>query len=351
MKQYTHAHFILRCIELARNGGKNVSPNPLVGSVLVENNEILGEGFHEEYGKAHAEVNAFSQVKSEHLQRINKATLYVSLEPCNIFGKTPPCTNLIIEKKIKKVVISALDVSPEVNGNGVSLLAEHGIEIIQDVLNEQGRELVKQRSIFVTRKRPYTILKLAVSKDGFYASDLNINTWLSSPITSRLTHKWRAENDAILVGTNTALIDNPILDTRYFPGKNPIKFVLDRDHILPNSLSLFKEPEVAKIFTSEKLTENDIEIRVNNRGELNLQEISAHLYSQNIGSLLVEGGGKLIQSYLETDLWDELRIIRTKKYLLKGKKIKINDLEKSKSFFLGKDLIEVYLNLKLHQIN
>lgn len=351
MKQYTHAHFILRCIELARNGGKKVSPNPMVGSVLVENNKIIGEGFHEEYGKAHAEVNAFLQVKEEYLHRIKDATLYVSLEPCNVFGKTPPCTNLIIEKKVKKVAISALDDSPEVNGKGISLLENHGIEVVQNVLNDKGRALVKQRSIFVTKKRPYTILKLAVSKDGFYASELNINTWLSSPITSRLTHKWRGENDAILVGTKTALIDNPILDTRYFPGKNPIKFVLDRDHVLPNSLNLFKEPEETKIFTAKKIAENNIEIGINSKGNLSLKEISAFLYTQNIGSLLVEGGGKLIQSYLETDLWDELRIIRTEKKMVKGKKIQMNGLEKSQSFFLGKDLIEIYFNLKLHQIN
>ncbi|MEY3323091.1 MAG: hypothetical protein RLZZ417_2674 [Bacteroidota bacterium] len=343
MKQYTHAHFILRCIEIARNGGKKVSPNPMVGSVLVENGEIIGEGFHQEYGKAHAEVNAISQVKHVHSDRLKNATLYVSLEPCNIFSKTPPCTHLIVDKKIKKVVISALDVTPEVNGNGVRLLEEQNIEVIQNILIEKGKELVKQRSIFVTEKRPYTILKLAVSKDGFYASNEPINTWLSSPVTSRLTHKWRGESDAILVGTKTALIDNPTLDTRYFPGKNPLKFVLDRNHVLPDQLSLFQEPNVAKRISSQKLNKNDVAIELNQQGNLSLENISSFLFSQNIGSLLVEGGGKLIQSYLETDLWDELRIIRTEKYLMKGKSIHMNGLIIHHSYKIGKDLIEIYL--------
>ena len=171
MKQYTHAHFILRCIEIARNGGQKVSPNPMVGSLLVENNEIIGEGFHAEYGKAHAEVNAFSSVKKENFHRIENAILYVSLEPCNIFGKTPPCTSLVLDKKVKKVVISTQDVSPEVNGNGVKKLTNGGIEVIEGVLEESGKLLVKQRSVFVTKKRPYTILKLAISEDGFYASN------------------------------------------------------------------------------------------------------------------------------------------------------------------------------------
>jgi diaminohydroxyphosphoribosylaminopyrimidine deaminase/5-amino-6-(5-phosphoribosylamino)uracil reductase len=265
MKQYTHAHFILRCIEIARNGGQKVSPNPMVGSLLVENNEIIGEGYHENYGKAHAEVNAFSNVKNKNLHRIENATLFVSLEPCNIFGKTPPCTSLILEKKVKKVVISTQDVSPEVNGAGVKLLHNGGIEVIQNILTKAGKNLVKQRSIFVTKKRPYTILKLVVSEDGFYASNEKINTWLSSPITARLTHKWRSESDAILVGTDTALIDNPLLNTRYFPNKNPLKYVLDKFNSLPDNLLMFIEPDVAKRFTSKISKFNDVQISLNEK--------------------------------------------------------------------------------------
>jgi len=344
MKQYTHAHFILRCIEIARNGGKKVSPNPMVGSVLVENNEIIGEGFHAEYGKAHAEVNTFLSVKSEHLSRIKQATLYVSLEPCNVFGKTPPCTDLIIEKKVKNVVISSLDVSPEVNGNGVRIIEDKGIPVLKDVLSEKGNLLVKQRSVFVTKKRPYTILKLAVSQDGFYAANQSVNTWLSSPVTSRLTHKWRGDVDAILVGTKTAQIDNPRLDTRFFPGQNPIKFVLDKNHSLPGNLLMFNEPEVATRITSQKLFENDIPVKSDKQGNLDLKELSSILYSRNIGSLLVEGGGKLIQSYLDTNLWDELRIIKTDKRLSNGKKITLGALNVWKRFTLDKDVIEIYLN-------
>jgi diaminohydroxyphosphoribosylaminopyrimidine deaminase/5-amino-6-(5-phosphoribosylamino)uracil reductase len=343
MKQYTHAHFILRCIEIARNGGKKVSPNPMVGSLLVENNEIIGEGYHENYGKAHAEVNAFSSVKNENLHRIQNATLYVSLEPCNIYGKTPPCTSLILEKKVKKVVISTQDVSPEVNGTGVKLLQNGGIEVIQNILTKAGQNLVKQRSVFVTKRRPYTILKLAVSEDGFYASNQKVNTWLSSPITARLTHKWRGDSDAILVGTDTALIDNPLLNTRYFPNKNPLKFVLDKYNSLPASLLMFNEPDVAKRFTSKSSKFNDIQIGLNDNQELDLYEISSYFFSQNIGSLLVEGGGKLIQSYLQSDLWDELRVIITKKRLKEGKEIQLKNLNKSASYNLGEDRIEIYL--------
>lgn len=343
MKQYTHAHFILRCIEIARNGGQKVSPNPMVGSLLVENNEIIGEGYHENYGKAHAEVNAFSAVKNENLHRIENAILYVSLEPCNVFGKTPPCTSLILDKKVKKVVISTQDVSPEVNGTGVKLLQNGGIEVIQQVLSKDGQNLVKQRSVFVTKKRPYTILKLVISEDGFYASNEKVNTWLSSPITARLTHKWRGESDAILVGTDTALIDNPLLNTRYFPNKNPLKFVLDKYNSLPASLLMFNEPDVAKRFTSKSSKFNDIQIGLNDNQELDLYEISSYFFSQNIGSLLVEGGGKLIQSYLQSDLWDELRVIITKKRLKEGKEIQLKNLNKSASYNLREDRIEIYL--------
>lgn len=343
MKQYTHAHFILRCIEIARNGGQKVSPNPMVGSLLVENNEIIGEGFHAEYGKAHAEVNAFSSVKKENFHRIENAILYVSLEPCNIFGKTPPCTSLVLDKKVKKVVISTQDVSPEVNGNGVKKLTNGGIEVIEGVLEESGKLLVKQRSVFVTKKRPYTILKLAISEDGFYASNEKVNTWLSSPVTSRLTHKWRGEANAILVGYNTALIDNPLLDTRYFPGKNPLKYVMDKHNSLPDNLHLFNEPDVTKRFTLKSKHINDVQIGSDNNKSLDLNEISTYFYNQNIGSLLVEGGGKLIQSYLDSNLWDELRLIRTKKRLKKGKEIQWKNLNKSASYILGDDVIEIYL--------
>lgn len=348
MKQYTHAHFILRCIEIARNGGQKVSPNPMVGSLLVENNEIIGEGFHAEYGKAHAEVSAFSNVENKNLHRIENATLYVSLEPCNIFGKTPPCTSLILAKKVKKVVISSQDVSPEVNGNGVKLLQNAGIEVIEGILEGSGNSLVKQRSVFVTKKRPYTILKLAISEDGFYASNEKVNTWLSSPITARLTHKWRSEADAILVGTNTALIDNPLLDSRFFPNKNPLKYVLDNHNRLPTNLLMFNEPEMAKRFTSKSKHLNDIQIGLDKHQKLDLKEISSYFYSQNIANLFIEGGGKLIQSYLETNLWDELRVIVTKKRLKKGQEIQLNNLNKFNSFKLGDDLIEIYLREETH---
>jgi diaminohydroxyphosphoribosylaminopyrimidine deaminase/5-amino-6-(5-phosphoribosylamino)uracil reductase len=250
---------------------------------------------------------------------------------------------LIIENKIKKVVISTQDVSPEVNGNGVNLLQNDGIEVIQDIITEKGKVLVKQRSVFVTKKRPYTILKLAISEDGFYASQEKVNTWLSSPITSRLTHKWRSEVDAILVGTDTALIDNPLLDTRFFPGRSPLKYVMDKYNSLPEHLNLFHEPNVAKRFTLKMRTINDVQIGLDKNESLDLNEISTYFYRQNIGSLLVEGGGKLIQSYLESNLWDELRLIRTKKRLKEGKEIHWKNLNKSASYVLGDDLIEIYL--------
>lgn len=343
MKHYTHAHFILRCLEIARNGGQKVSPNPMVGSLLVENNEIIGEGYHETYGKAHAEVNAISSVKKENLHRITNATLYVSLEPCNIYGKTPPCTSLIINNKIKKVVISTRDVSPEVNGNGVILLQNEGIEVLQHIMTEEGKILVKQRSTFVSQKRPYTILKLAISEDGFYASHDRANNWLSSPLTSRLTHKWRSEVDAVLVGTDTASIDNPLLDTRFFFGRPPKKYVLDKHNSLPVHLNIFNEPDVANRFTVKSQSINDITIGLDKNQQLDLNKISTHFYNQNIGSLLVEGGGKLIQSYLLSNLWDELRIIRTKKRLIEGKEIHWKKWKKNSSFTLGDDIIEIYL--------
>ena len=227
-----------KCLELAKKGMGYVSPNPMVGCVIVFNDEIIGEGYHQEYGKDHAEVNAIENVKDKSL--LKKSTLYVNLEPCVHFGKTPPCTNLIIESKIPKVVIGCADSYSEVSGKGIKKMQNRGIEIIVGVLGKESRELNKRFFTFHEKKRPYIILKWAESKDGFMAP-LNQNKpfWMTSSESKKLVHKWRAEEEAILIGRITAKKDNPSLTVREVAGSNPIRIIIDKNLTLSGDLNLF----------------------------------------------------------------------------------------------------------------
>lgn len=308
-----------RCLELAKLGKGNVQTNPLVGAVLVYNNQIIGEGYHAQFGKAHAEVNCLDSVKKEDQILIPHSTLYVSLEPCIHFGKTPPCTNLIIQNKIKKVIIGCKDSYQKVNGKGIEKLREAGIEVIVGILENESRELNKSFFIFNTHHRPYIILKWAQSFNKKIASNTNERLIISNDFSNRLVHQWRSEIDAILVGTTTALIDNPVLNNRLWNGKNPVRMVVDLSLNLPPSLNIFDNSERTLIFNLllQKEIGNTLFYKIDKNKNI-IYEILNACYQLNFKNILVEGGAKLLQSFLDENIWDEVRIITNEKLFVQN---------------------------------
>ena len=299
-----------RCIELARLGAGSVAPNPMVGAVLVYQNRIIGEGYHMQYGQPHAEVNCINSVKDADKHFIPQSILYVSLEPCAHFGKTPPCADLIIRYQIKKVVIGCRDPFKQVDGKGIEKLKEAGIEVITPVLEKECIDLNIVFFTYYTKHRPYIIIKWAQSADGKIASSDFSRVHISSEISNRLVHQWRSEIMSILVGTNTALHDDPTLTTRLWKGKNPVRLVVDMDLSLPGTLKIFGTDARTIIFNAVKHDEigNLLFYQVVESDNL-VQQICHALYQLNIHSLIVEGGARLIQSFLDEGMWDEARII------------------------------------------
>ena len=311
--------FMQRCIELASKAMGCASPNPMVGSVIVYNNKIIGEGYHEKYGSHHAEVNAINSIKDKSL--LSKSTLYVNLEPCAHFGKTPPCSDLIIQNKIPEVVIGCVDTFSEVSGKGIERMRSVGIDVKVGVLENESRELNKRFFTFHEKKRPYIILKWAESKDGFIAPKNQTKPfWMTSSESKKLAHKWRAEEDAILVGRITAEKDNPSLTVREVEGSNPIRIIIDKDLKLSADFNLFNNDAKTIVFNQLKSEENNsnnyIKINFHNLTKNILQE----LHKQNIQSIIIEGGTKTLQSFIDKNLWDEARIFTTKKTLTEGVK-------------------------------
>ncbi len=297
-----------RCLQLAQLGCGHVAPNPMVGAVLVFNNRIIGEGYHAQYGKAHAEVNCINSVAEIDKVLIEKSTLYVSLEPCVHFGKTPPCTNLILQHKIPKVVIGCSDSFGEVNGKGIQQLKDNGVQVVYGVLENECRELNNRFFTFHTKQRPYITLKWAQSKNGKIAGKSNERIFISNDITNRLVHKWRTQEAAIMVGTNTALNDNPLLTARLWEGKNPVRILLDETLKVPITNSIFNADAKTIVFNAIKTAEEK-NIQYHKLNNFNLSVVLNALYNLNIQSVLVEGGGKLLQSFIDSNLWDEIRVI------------------------------------------
>ena len=282
--------YMRRCIQLARNGRCGAPPNPMVGAVIVHQGGIIGEGYHAKCGQAHAEVNAIRSVRRPEL--LPEATLYVSLEPCAHYGKTPPCADLIVEKGIKRIVIGCQDPFPKVDGRGIEKLRQAGREVVVGVLEAECRELISRFIIFHTRKRPYITLKWAQSADGYIDRRRGENetpVQLSNACTQMLVHKQRAEHTAIMVGTDTARMDNPHLDVRVWAGSQPVRVVVDSKHRLTAGLHLFDGSQPTLTYDTQ-----------------NLFDILADLYSRGLQSLLVEGGAKLLQSFMDAGLWDEI---------------------------------------------
>ena len=301
--------YISRCLELARNGLCTTPPNPMVGAVIVYKNRIIGEGYHVHYGQAHAEVNAIRSVKEKDILLLKEATLYVNLEPCSHYGKTPPCTDLIIEKGIPHVVVGCLDPFPLIAGKGIKKLRDTGINVTVGVLEEKCHQLNRKFITFNINKRPYIILKWAESSNRFIGKkkDNNKPIMLSSNLTQMLVHKKRSENSAILVGKRTALIDNPSLTTRAWYGKNPVRIILDKDLTLPLTTHIYDGKAYTIIFTSKTTDKkvSDTEFIQLNFSSNILPQIMDVLYDKKLQSLLVEGGRELLQSFIDSNLWDE----------------------------------------------
>ena len=335
--------FMQRCLELAKKGMGLVSPNPMVGCVIVYNSEIIGEGFHQKYGEAHAEVNAINSVTDKSL--LNKSTLYVNLEPCAHFGKTPPCSNLIIEHKIPKVVIGCVDSFSEVAGKGIEKMKNKGIEVIVGILEKESRELNKRFFTFHEKNRPYVILKWAESKDGFIAPNNQKEPfWMTSSESKKLVHKWRAEEDAILVGRITAEKDNPSLTAREVTGKNPIRIVIDKDLKLSGDLNLFNSEAKTIIFNAIKSEETGTNQFVKIDFNYLIKNILEELHKQNIQSVKIEGGSITLQSFIDANIWDEARIFTANKLFSQGLKTPIIEGEIILEEEIGTDTLEIIIN-------
>jgi riboflavin biosynthesis protein ribD len=307
-KMVVEEKYMARCIELARGGEGNTAPNPMVGAVIVHKGKIIGEGFHRKCGEAHAEVNAVASVRDEALLR--DSTIYVSLEPCSHYGKTPPCAELIIRKGIPRVVVGTLDPFPEVSGRGVRMLREAGIEVVTGVLEEEARALNPAFMTFQIRKRPYVYLKWAQSADGFMdirREDASVpSVLLSSAETLRRVHRLRSEVAAIMVGTRTALLDNPSLTVRHWAGRSPVRVVLDRTLKLPVGSHLLDGAVPTLVFTAVEVESRpNVEYVQIDFGQEVLSQVLQYLYEQNLNSLMVEGGAELLESFLDVGLWDE----------------------------------------------
>jgi diaminohydroxyphosphoribosylaminopyrimidine deaminase/5-amino-6-(5-phosphoribosylamino)uracil reductase len=322
----TEENYIKRCIQLAKNGLGTTYPNPMVGSVIVYNNKIIGEGWHLKSGEPHAEVNAINSVKDKSL--LAKATIYVSLEPCSHFGKTPPCCDLIIKYKIPKVVIGTIDPNSKVSGAGIKRLQENGANVTVGVLEKECNELNKRFFTFHQKKRPYIILKWAESLDGFIAplaKDKKEPVWISNVFSRQLVHKWRSEEQAILVGTKTVLDDNPKLDVRDWEGSNPIRIVLDKTNKIPNEF-IVKDEKTKTIFLTEQenLTSSENRIYENAIFDNKLTKTIADIsFKYGIQSILIEGGNQTLQSFIDDDVWDEARVFIGNIHLRNGIKAPI----------------------------
>lgn len=316
---FTHETYMQRCLQLAQLGGGHVAPNPMVGAVLVYEGRIIGEGYHQQYGKAHAEVNCINSVQPADEALIPLSTLYVSLEPCAHFGKTPPCADLVIKHRIPVVVVGCRDPFKEVNGKGIEKLQQAGIKVITGVLEAECLALNKRFFTFHNLHRPYIVLKWAKTADDKIAAGASDRLLISNGYTNRLVHKWRTEETGILVGTNTALADNPLLTSRHWQGRNPVRMVIDKDLKLPSGHHLLNGPTTVVFNTLRHSDDLDARLlqaraegayyyQVSTEADM-LQQILHACYHLQIQSVLVEGGAYLQQTIIEEGSWDEARII------------------------------------------
>ncbi len=342
-----HEKYMKRCFELAKQGLGTASPNPIVGCVIVYNDTIIGEGYHQKCGEAHAEVNAINSVKDKSL--LPKSTLYVSLEPCAHKGRTPACSLLIIEKKIPNVVVSCIDTFSKVSGKGIEMLKNAGVNVTLGILKDEGKYINRRFFTFHKHKRPYIILKWAETIDGFIDIDrknpLHKPEWITNEISRTLVHKWRTEESAIMVGTDTAKLDNPKLNVRNWRGNNPLRITIDKDLRLPDNLFLFDKSQKTIVFTAKnKKSDKNLDFIKIDFNKNVIQQILNYLYKIDIQSIIVEGGEKLLNSFISQNIWDEARIFVGDKHFFSGVKApKINGKIISKDF-LEESVLYVFKN-------
>lgn len=317
-------NYMRRCHELAEIGRSEVSPNPMVGCVIVADGRIIGEGYHKKYGTAHAEVNAVNHVFEQYGDKahdlLKSASVYVSLEPCAHFGKTPPCADLLVRHQVRAVIIGNADPFPAVNGKGMEKLQAAGIKVTHGVLEAEGRELNKRFFTRVEKQRPYIILKWAQTANGYFAPLVNKQQWISNPLSKKLVHKWRSEEDAILVGKKTVITDNPELSTREWPGSNPIRIIIDKHLEIPQTQHVYSD-QVKTIFLNEVKTEvvgNNHFVQMEDMTFYLPQKIAFQLYLMDIQSVIIEGGANILNQFISAGLWDEARVIKSGTNWLEG---------------------------------
>jgi diaminohydroxyphosphoribosylaminopyrimidine deaminase/5-amino-6-(5-phosphoribosylamino)uracil reductase len=337
--------FMRRCFDLALNGAGSVSPNPLVGCVITHNGNIIGEGWHRKYGGPHAEVNAVASVVDQSL--LTAATVYVNLEPCSHFGKTPPCADLLAEKRVKKVVISNVDSNVLVSGGGVKKLRNAGIEVVTGVLESEGRYLNRRFFTYVERQRPFIILKWAQTSDGFISR--NSREWfkISNSLSHQLVHRWRSEEDAFLVGTQTAATDNPRLNVREWTGRDPVRVVIDRHLRLDRSLNLFDGTAPTICYNTIKSEENKNLTFVKIDGQDFITSMIGDLFNRKIQSLVVEGGSETLGLFISAGLWDEARVFQSRMSFGEGLKAPSLPGEPVSTTEIGSDVLSVYQNFSV----
>ena len=342
-----HEKYMSRCIALAKNGLGTTYPNPMVGSVIVCEDKIIGEGWHKKAGEPHAEVNAVNSVHDKSL--LSKSTIYVSLEPCSHFGKTPPCCDLIIKNKIPNVVVGTVDPFSEVAGKGIKKLIEAGINVTVGILEEECNELNKRFFTFHQKKKPYIILKWAQSQDGFIApfeKSEKKPVWISNQYSRQLTHKWRTEEQAILVGTQTVIDDNPKLNARDWQGNNPIRIVLDQKNRIPKENAVFDNQLKTIVFTNSKnsISEENTTFEVIDFKQNIAEQIVDTLYKHNIQSVIIEGGLQTLQTFIDANLWDEARIFTGKTTLGIGVHAPLLPKTSSEKLLIEKDELTIIRN-------
>ncbi len=338
-----HEQYMHRCLELARNGLGRAAPNPLVGSVIVHNDRIIGEGYHQQYGEAHAEVNAINSVADKSL--LPESTIYVNLEPCCHFGKTPPCTDLIIKHQIPHVVIASVDPYDVVAGKGIARLRNHHVKVEVGIHKTQALRLNKRFFTFHQKKRPYVILKWAQTADAFIDIERLPGTparptWITSEKLRMLVHKWRTEEQGIMVGTVTALKDNPKLNVRDWTGKQPVRMVMDENLTLSSSLNLFDNTQATLVFNQDKDQSQGLIqwVKTDFTSPTLIKNILTILYEKNLQSVIIEGGQKLLEAFINENIWDEARIFQGSKFFEKGLRAPALPIEKFTQNFIGHEI-------------
>ncbi|MCX2474587.1 bifunctional diaminohydroxyphosphoribosylaminopyrimidine deaminase/5-amino-6-(5-phosphoribosylamino)uracil reductase RibD [Pedobacter sp. MC2016-05] len=346
----TDEFYMKRCLELAALAIGNVSPNPMVGCVIVHNGKLIGEGYHQEFGKAHAEPNAiksvFDQYGDDSDELLKQAIAYVNLEPCAHFGKTPPCADLFVKHQLKKVVIGNRDPFSGVDGKGIEKLRNAGIEVVSGVLEEECKYFNRRFFTRILQQRPYITLKWAETANGYFATNDGHQKWISGALAKRMAHQWRTEEDAILIGKQTAIIDNPQLTAREWPGKNPTRLVIDKNLDVPQNNYIFNDEAKTIIFNEIKtdVVGNVHYIQMEDMHFYLAQKIAFQLYLMDMQSVIVEGGANILKQFLEANIWDEARIFSSQGSWNNGIPSPVINGRLQEQIRVGSDQLSIYIN-------